>query len=65
MPRREDWTREELKRVIWFKFYGAAPSLILREFGGRHTEASIDMAWELMRDVADEIDAGSYYAGWR
>jgi len=49
--------------------------LALREFG-RHTEASIDMAWanlqgrlpnasELMREFAAILDADPYFEGWR
>lgn len=69
------YTKDELRRLAWLKFHHAPTSLILRELG-RHTEASLDMAWAnlkgalahdtaAMREVADELDADPYFEGWR
>jgi hypothetical protein len=57
------------------KVLAVPTSLILRELG-RHTAASIEMAWSNMKGtlanasadmlaVADELDADAFYTGWR
>ena len=68
------YTREELKRIAHLKLLAVPTSLVHAELG-RHTEASIDMAWQnllgemhpsaLMREVADELDRDRAFAGWR
>lgn len=39
------YTLDELRRIAELKLLHVPTSVILAEFGGRHTEASIDMAW--------------------
>jgi hypothetical protein len=39
------YTLEELRRLAELKLLHVPASVILAEFGGRHTEASIEMAW--------------------
>ena len=39
------YTVEQLRRLAELRLLHVPASVILSEFGGRHTEASIEMAW--------------------
>jgi hypothetical protein len=71
---KDGYTREELRQIAQLKMLAVPTSLVHLELG-RHTEASIDMAWQnlhgemhpsaLMREVARELDDDLTFEGWR